>query len=322
MIFEKLGIALTDRCTASCAMCCFRCKPENKQVLSKETVFSLIHQATEIPEITSVGLTGGEAMLYPELVLDSIAEIKRCGMKATLTSNGFWASDEKSARETLLALKSAGLDNLAVSVDAFHMQYVPLESIRNILRLFPKANLPLSIAIGDAPQGPRAYEIVKALGQDLYNLHATIYSFMPIGAGEDLPADRFITKAYSKDWKCIFQGDFLVFADGMTYPCCSQAVYNSHLSNGSIYRNSLRELMDSYEQLCLFAGLRRLGFAKLLEIARQAEISLPSAFVSPCHLCNLLFRSEAFCEIVRPHIEQEYIAVVKAALGISAKSSV
>lgn len=319
MIFRKVGIALTDRCTASCAMCCFRCNPGNKQVLSRDTVFDIIRQAEDIPEITSVGLSGGEAMLYPGLVLDSVREIKRANMRASLTSNGFWASDEKAAADTLRALKDAGLDSLSVSVDAYHIEYVPLDRIRHILRLCRTVNLPLSLAVGDTLKGTRAADIIKALDRDIYNTQVTVYPFYPIGAGQDLANEAFAATSFSDDWKCPFQGDLLVFADGTVYPCCSQAVYQSHLSNGSIYTDSLRELMDSYERYCLFAGLRRIGFGRLMQIAKQAGMELPDAFVSPCHLCNVLFSSADFCRAVRPHMEKEYAAVVRAALGLAAE---
>ncbi|MDO4270296.1 MAG: radical SAM protein [Eubacteriales bacterium] len=314
MIFSKVGIALTDRCSASCAMCCFRCTPHNRQVLSRETVFSVIRQAGEIPEIKAVGLSGGEAMLYPELVLDSIAEIKRLHMRATLTSNGFWAKDDAAAADMLAALRRAGLDGLSVSVDAYHMQYVPLDCIRRLLRLCPQQGIPLSLALGDVLSGPRAGELVATLGRDLYQTQVTVYPFMPVGAGSDLDTEAFSTVPFEETWQCPFQGDLLVLYDGAAYPCCSQAVYQNALSNGSIYTHSLRELMESYERVCLFSGLRRMGFGKMATIAADVGIALSEAFVSPCHLCSTLFGNPAFCAAVQPYIEAEYAGLVKTAL--------
>jgi len=82
-----------------------------------------------------VCIFGGETFLYPELLFNVIKEAKKFKVpRVSVITNGFWGENEQLAKKYANNLKNAGLDQLVVSVDAFHQEFIPLETVKNILQ--------------------------------------------------------------------------------------------------------------------------------------------------------------------------------------------
>ena len=90
MELKALAFLLTDRCNASCGMCCFSCSPRNRALLDVSMVKDYIRQAAELGTVKSVSFSGGEAMLYYDQLRECVAFAKAHGLRSTLVSNGFW----------------------------------------------------------------------------------------------------------------------------------------------------------------------------------------------------------------------------------------
>ncbi len=79
--------------------------------------------------------TGGEPFLNFELLCKA-AEIAR-ELKipsAFVETNGFWAVDDKTAKEKLKLLRSKGLQGIMVSVNPYYLEYVPFERTECAIR--------------------------------------------------------------------------------------------------------------------------------------------------------------------------------------------
>jgi MoaA/NifB/PqqE/SkfB family radical SAM enzyme len=89
---------------------------------------------TNIPEW--VCIFGGETLLYPELLFNVIKEVKKFEVpRVSVITNGFWGENEKLARKYARNMKDAGLDKLIVSVDAFHQEFIRLETCYKRLKI-------------------------------------------------------------------------------------------------------------------------------------------------------------------------------------------
>lgn len=249
-VFDSIGIAITRQCTAQCEMCCFECGPDKEERLDKELVFRIIDEAAEIEEIGKIGFTGGEATLCADVLLEAIARTKRNGMKSSLTSNGVWGAGTGTAMEWLVRLKAAGLDSLTLSIDEYHQNYVPLESIRNIIHANREVGISLSLGVGDSLGERNVAALLQELKEDVYEVPIFLYPFMPVGRGKEL--DRILLQKVDENWSCRNQKMLSVLYDGSVYPCCSQAVYGSFLYEGNIKEMSLKDIIDRYKYLSLF----------------------------------------------------------------------
>ena len=115
--FKTLRVSLLSRCNLSCVYCTMgedEVKENNlhQHPVSAETLLQQIQQLHEILNLETVRLTGGEPLLYHELV-PLIKGIKQLGIqKIKLTTNGFLL--ERLA----ISMKEAGLQSINVSLDA------------------------------------------------------------------------------------------------------------------------------------------------------------------------------------------------------------
>lgn len=118
---RKLRLSLTDRCNFRCPYC----MPENPQWLDSEHLLDfdqrlgLVSLMVRELGIQQLRLTGGEPLLYPQLLelLKALQPLREHGLqRISMTSNGYLLDRHAEA------LAAAGLDDLNVSLDAVEDQ--------------------------------------------------------------------------------------------------------------------------------------------------------------------------------------------------------
>ena len=122
------GIITNYNCTAECKHCMFASSPScKKDYMTKQTADEtekLLAQAGTL----SVHIGGGEPFLDFDGLCLVIQALNRYGVGIDyIETNGFWARNEDAARRKIEVLKRLGIYTVMVSVDPFHVEYVPLE---------------------------------------------------------------------------------------------------------------------------------------------------------------------------------------------------
>lgn len=84
MEYDSCGILLTENCNAKCKMCCDSRGRVVGKTLSKKELDVILSNIKECKTINVVGVTGGEPMLYPDLI-DFIPVVKSDGYYACIT---------------------------------------------------------------------------------------------------------------------------------------------------------------------------------------------------------------------------------------------
>jgi len=316
-LFKSIGIALTRKCNAACRMCCFECNMNREETLQEQEVFNIIDQAKEIDGISRIGFSGGEVMLYPEVLLSCLDKAKKSGMETSITSNGFWGKDSVNCLRVLNSFKNVDLNSLTISIDQYHLEFVSIECITNIIRENRKVGIPLLLAIGNSLEGKSAVDIIKELSEDIYTNTIVIYPFMPVGRGKNISDSAIKYIPYDKNWRCNNNNQLAILYNGDVFPCCSQAVYNSKLSMGNIKNHPLKEIVNKYSNQCIFSTLKRRGLDWFVKLAKnEMGINLPNQYHSPCHLCNILFSNKKFIDNIDTYIQKEYDRTFIEFLGI------
>ncbi len=128
--FKTLRVSLLSKCNLSCVYCTMgedEVKENNIQQhpVSAEVLLKQVRQLHDVLQLETIRLTGGEPLLYHELIplIKGIREMRI--EKIKLTSNGFLL--ERLA----LPLKEAGLQAVNVSLDAVEEDIFFLMSKRN-----------------------------------------------------------------------------------------------------------------------------------------------------------------------------------------------
>lgn len=130
---KAITLLTNYNCTSQCKMCCFHCRPQSTGYMTLFQAKKIIY-SVEKYSIKSVSILGGESFLNLKSLLLIIKYAKERGKSVMVFTNGFWASSLSGAEKIISQLDEIGLDELRVSADGFHQEFVPFKSIVNIIK--------------------------------------------------------------------------------------------------------------------------------------------------------------------------------------------
>lgn len=130
---ESAVLLTTMRCNIRCAHCSVDSHPHRAERLDRARALALVDGLSQVPGLRYIDLTGGEPMLHADDVLAIASAARTRGKAVRLVSNGFWARTVERAREVLVALKDAGVTSVGLSIDEWHLPFIPPEVIHNYL---------------------------------------------------------------------------------------------------------------------------------------------------------------------------------------------
>jgi len=148
-----LTIVPTYRCNARCRHC-QNDDPSTGPTLSIEQFTKTLDTIIPVSPLSWVYIWGGEPMMEQELTLEMIRRATARNMKTSITTNGFWGSTPEKADSILATLKEAGLKDVYVSTDAFHQEWIPFQSVLNVLKAASRAGFNKVCWISKYLQGP------------------------------------------------------------------------------------------------------------------------------------------------------------------------
>lgn len=305
MEFDSVGLVITDYCNARCEMCCagreeIAC---HRHTLSPEELNCVLAQIKVVPQITSIGITGGEPMLFEDQVRQILDYDYGRPMQFSLKTNGSWGSSPREAK-TFLAEYSDRLKKISFSYDGFHRKYVDVSSIRTLIDLAWDYEIPTDVVGCFLHSGTSAGEILDALGEQAYKCTFFYQPVIRTGLAKDLPESDFI-KPYGigSPLPCCapLRHTLLVNTSLDVYPCCSQVIEGTILKAGNLNSDTLSHVIESIAHNRLLVALFTEGVGPFLQMAYKGEADgldgLP--FSSPCEACEYVFRDARFLERIR-----------------------
>ena len=304
---QSIGIDFTAKCNARCDHCCVSSAPDAEQHLTDDQVDNIITEALQLPEVREIGFTGGELMLYRPRLLHLIQRVTSSGRSATLVTNGFWAVTPKMAAKVVDELFSAGLRSLTISYDDFHSPYVSSQRIRNALDAIAPTAMQVILNMAVSKE-QNSFALLEGLGDSTLGVQVTRFPVLPAGQAKMLPERVFQRHPLtSKDLRC--PGYELIFHhDGLVYPCCSPAVFDTQLTVGRVGEHSVDSFIDLVERNLLLAIIQREGFGWFLSHLEERGVRIEgfdaTEVVSACELCLRLFRDRSVVDALREDIAE------------------
>ena len=96
--------------------------------------------------IKTVMTFGGEPLLYPDAVCTIHKTAADLGIeKRQLITNGFFSKNPERIEAVVRNLKSSGVNDLLLSVDAFHQEYIPLDPVFCFAKDAVQAGIPVRL---------------------------------------------------------------------------------------------------------------------------------------------------------------------------------
>ena len=128
---NRMEFVVTYACTGRCRHCSEGNHSSSGPHIDAEAASAAVYEAAGSFPIATVMTFGGEPLLFPETVYAvhraaSELEIPR----RQLITNGFFSRDGGEIDRVARGLAEAGVNEILLSVDAFHQETIPLEPVR------------------------------------------------------------------------------------------------------------------------------------------------------------------------------------------------
>ena len=302
MEFKGCGILLTENCNARCKMCCDSRGLVRGKTLTIEELDLILKNIKECPSIDLIGVTGGEPMLYPDLVEHIINFDYGRKVGITIKTNGFWGKDINKARNFIERNKSK-IKMISFSYDQFHKEFIDLQNILNIVDIANDLEVSTEIVGCFLKDGIQPGDIINEMGEHAFK---TNYAYQPVintGSAEIFSDSQFIKVIDLKkhEARCIGLLDrtLLINAKLEVYPCCSQVVENTLLLMGNLHEESLSAIIQSIDYNKVLHKIYTEGFTPFLELLKKKNIEYPQSLTSPCELCGFLFKDDWFLRLLK-----------------------
>lgn len=127
---NRVEFVVTYDCTGKCKHCSEGDHPYTGVHLDKN-IADVLCKIKAKYNITSIMTFGGEPLLYPDTVCAiHTAAAKLKIEKRQLITNGFFSKDTEVIKSVAEKLSKCGVNDVLLSVDAFHQETIPLDIVK------------------------------------------------------------------------------------------------------------------------------------------------------------------------------------------------
>lgn len=128
---NRLEFVITFACTGRCKHCSQGEHKSAGEYIAAEASAKAVRDIAGKYTIASVMTFGGEPLLHPEIVCAIHLEAMKSNIpKRQLITNGFFTKDSTKIKAVAEKLVQCGINDILLSVDAFHQETIPLETVK------------------------------------------------------------------------------------------------------------------------------------------------------------------------------------------------
>jgi organic radical activating enzyme len=140
---NRIEFAVTKGCSGKCKHCSADVSETASESINAETAVNAVKQLTGKYTVKSMLTFGGEPLLYPDTVY-ALHEAARDGdiKLRQIITNGFFSRDENKIEQVAKSLSASGVNEVLLSVDAFHQEYIPVEPVLYFAKMLLKHGIP------------------------------------------------------------------------------------------------------------------------------------------------------------------------------------
>ncbi len=197
------GVITNYVCTASCRHCMFGSSPSRPKDFISVDMSQKVAKTLKDAGTYSVHIGGGEPFMNFEALCSLIKALNKYNIGVDyIETNAFWFKDDAFVLDRLNTLKSLGVTSVMVSVDPFHIEFVPLERAIRLCVLLDKCDfeyfvwkeqyLRKFIALGiDRTKTYTKDELCSILGEDYITATASEYGLGMNGKALNIAKDLY-----------------------------------------------------------------------------------------------------------------------------------
>ena len=165
----KIEFVVTYACTGRCKHCSEGEHTSCGERIDPQIAADAVRKIAGAYNIQTVMTFGGEPLLYTDAVCAIMTAAKELNIpKRQVITNGYFSKNAEKIRAVAQELAACGVNDLLLSVDAFHQETIPLETVKSFAREALNAGIPLRLSPAwlvspdhDNPYNRRTREILR-----------------------------------------------------------------------------------------------------------------------------------------------------------------
>lgn len=291
---NRIEFFVTNQCTSNCKHCHVLYDIE-KGVLPIEKAKLTLDLAIRNHKIESVLVFGGEPLLYPHITCEILNYANSLNIPTRqIITNCFWTKNKTKIDQICYQLKESTANNILVSVDYFHQEYLDFEIVKYTIEKICDQNIEnvrLHPCWYESPTGKNKYDTITRK-----YLSELSFTNLPVSDGNILfPSGKSVINFKEKFEPLNNVNDIY----------CGKEPYSGRPDNidalavgpnGRINVCGIESMdienffqnYDPYKDQIMNIFLNE-GIGRLLEIAKENKITFDiNNYYSPCEACTEL----------------------------------
>ena len=241
---NKIEFVVTYACTGKCKHCSEGEHSACGEHIDASVAADAVRRVCEKYDIKTVMTFGGEPLLYPDTVyavMNAASEINVS--KRQVITNGYFSKNRSKIEEVVQKLCECGVNDLRLSVDAFHQETIPLDVVRIFAEEAKKNQLSVSLQPAwlvskddENPYNVRTKEILESFA----DMHLPISSgnvIFPEGNALKYLGEYFLDSAPENP-----------YVDDPNNVRCLSFSPNGDVLDGNVYKTDILEIMENYNR--------------------------------------------------------------------------
>ena len=239
---SKIEFVLTYACTGRCKHCSEGDHSSCIEKIDATVAADAVRKIAAEYGIKTVMTFGGEPLLHPSAVIAIMRAARELDIpKRQLITNGYFSTDRDRICDMAEMLCEAGVNDLLLSVDAFHQETIPLDTVKIFAEEAVKCGIPLRLQPAwlvspsdDNPYNRRTREILDSLA----------YLNVPTGEGNVVFPEGNALK-YLREYFKDSAPDNPYVEDPYDVRCVSFSP-NGDVLDGNVYKTGIMKILENY----------------------------------------------------------------------------
>lgn len=240
---EKIEFVVTYACTGRCKHCSEGDHTVCGEHISPEIAADAVRKIATEYDIKTVMAFGGEPLLYPEPVYAVMSVATELDIKKRqIITNGYFTKSRDKMCEVVRRLADIGVNDLFLSVDAFHQETIPLDVVKDFAREALTCGIPMRLqpawlvsADDDNPYNKRTREILDSFSE----------MKIPVSEGNVIFPEGNAKKYLSEYFACGAPENPYV-EDPADVRCVSFSP-DGEVLGGNVYKTDIMQILNEYD---------------------------------------------------------------------------
>jgi len=239
---NKIEFVVTYACTGRCKHCSEGDHTNCGEHIDPQISADAVRKIAAEYDVKMVMTFGGEPLLYTDAVYAIMTAAKELNIpKRQVITNGYFSKKADKIREVAKGLALCGVNDLLLSVDAFHQETIPLDVVKRFAAEAKACDIPIRLqpawlrsATDDNPYNSKTREILNSFAEMAISVNEGNVIF-PEGNALKYLAEYFTDKLPENPY----------VEDPRDVRCVSFEP-NGNVLGGNVYRKDIMEIIKDY----------------------------------------------------------------------------